>query len=178
MKGLALAVYDKDDSQWWPDYCQQPIVFMDEYNDSLPWQTLLRLMSQLPEYVPVKNSQAVYNARHLFITTHRSPEQWYKGVSEFNVQALMDRIDEWRVFECLPSGEYRNTKQTDYKNTRRLFETMAQVEPLLEEDDTVPTVSDAVPPVPARKRTFFETLDAYDALMPERVAARRSLHDE
>ena len=144
MKGLACAVYTKDTSEWWPGYRQQPVVFFDEYNDWFPWHHLLRLMSQLPETVPVKNSQAEYNARHLFITTHRSPDTWYKNVQGFDLSALMDRVDEWRVFEKTDAGEYLNTLQKNYRNETRLFETIDDLEPLVEDDqDTTRCVFDS-----------------------------------
>lgn len=135
MKGLNMAVYTKDVSEWWPNYRQQPIVFMDEYNDWFAWDQMLRLMSQLPETVPVKNSQAIFNARYLFITTHRDPTTWYNGVSGYDRQALLDRIDEWRVFTKRGSGQYVNELKRDYKDTSRRFLSMDEVEPITEEDE-------------------------------------------
>lgn len=185
MKGLApMAIYDKDDTQWWPDYVQQPIVFMDDYADTLPWQTLLRLMSQLPDYVPVKNSQAVFNARHLFITTHREPTEWYKGVSEFNVQALLDRIDEWISFEYnADTSSYSRKKRSGYKTGRRLFETLAAVEPLLDEDEEedgggqTPTETTSCSSASTGTDSAVSmTVPAGDGLMPERIIGRKPIH--
>lgn len=134
MKGLNMAVYTKDTSEWWPNYRQQPIVFMDEYNDWFTWDQLLRLMSQLPETVPVKNSEAIFNARYLFITTHRDPHTWYRGVNGYDRQALLDRIDEWRVFTKDCKGVYSNKEQFGYKDVSRRFLSMDDVEPITEEE--------------------------------------------
>lgn len=184
MKGLGLAVYTKDTSEWWPNYRQQPVVFMDEYNDWFEWDQLLRLMSQLPETVPVKNSQAVFNARYLFITTHRDPNTWYSGVPGYDKQALLDRIDEWRVFEKRGPNEYRSELKRNYKDESRRFLSMDEVEPILEEDEEVGEQGDseAVRDVEnrvnqevhssttSRKRSAFAALMGVDELELPRAA--------
>jgi adenylate kinase family enzyme len=134
IKGLEMSVYTKDTSEWWPGYCQQPVVLFDEYNDWFSWDQMLRLMSQLPETVPIKNSEANFNAKYLFITTHRSPETWYAGVPGYDRAALMDRIDEWRVFRKDTQGFYTNELQVNYKDTSRRFQTIDEVDALTEED--------------------------------------------
>jgi hypothetical protein len=167
MKAIGSAVYTKDTSEWWPEYRQQPIVFMDEYNDWLSWDQLLRLMSQLPETVPVKNSQATFNARYLFVTTHRPPSEWYKNAPGFELSALLDRIDEWRTFEKTADGQYKNKLQIAFKaNDSRDFETMADLSPLSSEDE---------------KKKDQQELEREQELVRERfnkkISGRKRLHE-
>ena len=138
VKTLGLPSYYKDTSKWWPGYCQQPVVVLDEYNDWFEWGELLMLMSQLPHTVSVKHGEAVYNARHLIITTSRHPETWYDGQRGFERKALMDRVDFWTMLyrpgETMRDGTladgYVQKKMVNYRDERRKFETLDDVEPL------------------------------------------------
>jgi RNA helicase len=159
MKGLSRngreddEIYYKDTTaRYWPDYKGQRIVLMDDFVDDdlgtyLTWQSLFALASQLPTMIEVSPSVWIpFVSEHLFICSPLHVSQWYRGERRgYDVRSLYSRIDEFRTFERVATGEYRSQTELNRCRDERGeggFQTIGDVIPLIVEDETPIEVRD------------------------------------
>jgi len=98
-EGMALSpdrdlFYKMGGNSWWCGYDSNPVVIIDDYRrDLCPFHELLRLMDKYPCSVQVKGATVQFFARHLFITTPKSPRDTWEGRSDEDIQQLLRRIE-------------------------------------------------------------------------------------
>lgn len=88
-----LDAYPKDpNSKFWDGYRGQSVVVIDEFRGVLGISHLLRWLDRYPVLVEVKGSSVVFKATTIYITANLHPSEWYPGLDQFTVEALLRRL--------------------------------------------------------------------------------------
>lgn len=89
--GLA---FDKPSGPWWNGYSNQRVVFFDDYDGTVPLDTLLQLLDGygFGMTLPTKGSVATNKARVFFFTSNKPLEAWYPEATQEQVNALKKRF--------------------------------------------------------------------------------------
>lgn len=66
-------------NQWWDGYDQDAVIILDDFDRSMDFRYLLRLLDRHPFTGEVKGGTIKINSPTIFITCDRSPEQLYSG---------------------------------------------------------------------------------------------------
>nr|WAE43208.1 MAG: replication associated protein [Cressdnaviricota sp.] len=89
----SLQAYPKDPrSKFWDGYRGQENVVLDEFRGGIDISHVLRWFDRYPVVVEVKGSSTVLCARRIWITSNIHPREWYPGLDESTVQALLRRL--------------------------------------------------------------------------------------
>lgn len=78
---------------WFDGYNGTDAVLFDDFYGWVPFHHLLTLLDAYPTQVQIKGGFQNWNPKEIFITSNRSPEQWYKD-ENLEQRALMRRITE------------------------------------------------------------------------------------
>ncbi len=67
---------------WWPNYCGEETVIIDEFANQFKYHTMLRLLDRYPFDLQEKggNMQLCATTKRIVFTTNIHPNQWYSGV--------------------------------------------------------------------------------------------------
>lgn len=77
---------------WFDGYNGTDSVLFDDFYGWIPFHHLLTLLDAYPTQVQVKGGFVNWNPKEIFITSNRSPDQWYKD-DNLDQRALMRRIE-------------------------------------------------------------------------------------
>lgn len=101
---LAPGAYWKPgSSKWWDGYDGEADVIIDDYRrDLCTFSELLRLFDRYPHVVECKGGSRQFVARRIFVTTPRCPRETWAGRTEEDLNQLMRRITEIRMFGEVP----------------------------------------------------------------------------
>lgn len=72
-------VYLKDGTSWWDGYNQQDVILMDDFDNSIPYRTLLRILDRYNEQGQIKGGYVPINSPYIFITCEHPPEYFWSG---------------------------------------------------------------------------------------------------
>lgn len=87
------SIYIHPGENWFDGYNGQPVVLFDDFNGSeFKLSYLLKLLDRYPMRVPVKGDYVNWIPKHIFITSNKSPDEWYPCAYEEHKNALMRRI--------------------------------------------------------------------------------------
>lgn len=87
------AIYVHPGEQWFDGYTGQSVVLFDDFNGSeFKLSYLLKLLDRYPMRVPIKGNYVNWIPKHIFITSNKSPEEWYPCAHEEHKNALLRRI--------------------------------------------------------------------------------------
>ena len=76
---------------WFDGYESQPILLLDDFYGSIKYHTLLNYLDRYPVRLPVKGSHS-YAAWHtVYITSNKSPDEWYLKANGLGTTAALDR---------------------------------------------------------------------------------------
>lgn len=79
-------------SQPWVDgYDAHPIVLLDDFEDQVPYRTLLQMIDGYPMQMPVKGAFVNFAPRFLVITSNINPEDWYLAWAQTTTHAQTAR---------------------------------------------------------------------------------------
>ena len=104
MQELCPRGYWKQNSQWWCGYepSEHPDVIIDDYRlDFCKFSELLRLFDKYPLTVQNKGGNIIFNARRIFISSPKSPQDAWVNRTEEDLQQLLRRIEV--IVEFTPS---------------------------------------------------------------------------
>jgi len=89
--GLA---YDKPSGPWWNGYTDQSVIFFDDYDGTIPIDTLLQLLDGYGYgmNLPTKGSVVTNKCRRFFFTSNKPLEAWYPNATGEQVEALKRRF--------------------------------------------------------------------------------------
>lgn len=76
--------------KWFDPYRGEKGVVLDDFDGSAPLPLLLRVFDRYPLRVPIKGGFVEFQARYIWVTSNRSPEELYG--SDFQYDALMRRL--------------------------------------------------------------------------------------
>ena len=81
--------YVKDGTPWWDNYTQQEAIIIDDFDNSIPYRTLLRILDRYVYQGQVKGSYVQINSPFIYITCEHPPEYYWQGNE---LQQVMRRI--------------------------------------------------------------------------------------
>lgn len=88
-----LEAYPKDPrSKFWCGYRNQEHVVIDEFRGGIEISHMLRWLDRYPVIVEIKGGSTVLKARKIWITSNINPKEWYPGLDESTLNALLRRI--------------------------------------------------------------------------------------
>lgn len=76
--------------KWFDPYRGERGIVLDDFDGSAPLPLLLRVFDRYPLRVPIKGGFMEFVARYVFVTSNKSPEDFYG--SDFQYDALMRRL--------------------------------------------------------------------------------------
>lgn len=72
-------VYMKDGTSWWDGYSQQEAILIDDFDNNIPYRTLLRILDRYRYQGQVKGGYVNINSPHIYITCEHPPEHYWQG---------------------------------------------------------------------------------------------------
>lgn len=87
------SAYPKDpNTKFWDGYRGHETVVMDEYRGLISISNLLRWFDRYPVLVEIKGSATVLSAKRIYLTSNLNPREWYPGLDELTLNALLRRL--------------------------------------------------------------------------------------
>ncbi len=79
---------------WWPNYCGEETVIIDEFANQFKYHTMLRLLDRYPFDLQEKgnNMQLAASTKRIVFTTNIHPNQWYSGIAHRDKRPLRRRF--------------------------------------------------------------------------------------
>jgi len=71
--------YVKDGTPWWDNYNQQDAIIIDDFDNSIPYRTLLRILDRYVYQGQVKGSYVQINSPFIYITCEHPPQHYWQG---------------------------------------------------------------------------------------------------
>lgn len=71
--------YVKDNSPWWDGYLQQEAIIIDDFDNSIPYRMLLRMLDRYIYQGQVKGSYVQVNSPYIYITCEYPPSYFWSG---------------------------------------------------------------------------------------------------
>lgn len=86
--------YPKDPrTKFWDGYQGQEHVVIDEFRGGIDVAHVLRWLDRYPVLVEIKGSSVPLVAKKIWITSNLAPSEWYPGLDEETLQALLRRLN-------------------------------------------------------------------------------------
>lgn len=99
---------------WFDGYEDQPILLLDDFYGSIKYHTLLNYLDRYPVRLPIKGTHG-YAAWHtVYITSNKSPEEWYLKSHGLGIPPALDRRITG-IYHCI--GTYEESTWTAIKGT-------------------------------------------------------------
>ncbi len=79
---------------WWPNYCGEETIIIDEFANQFKYHTMLRLLDRYPFDLQEKggNMQLCASTKRIVFTTNIHPNQWYHGIKYEDKAPLRRRL--------------------------------------------------------------------------------------
>lgn len=119
-------LFSQPQSEWWDGYNGQAGVLMEDFYGGYPYHKLLTLLDRYPLQVPYKGGFTPFLGKTIWITSNKTPRNWYCREKFEKIWELLRRIDvlEWVDYDqtrpctygddaqgaCAICGENRNCK--------------------------------------------------------------------
>ena len=72
-------VYIKDGTPWWDGYTQQEAICIDDFDNEIPYRTLLRILDRYHEQGQIKGGYVPINSPYIYITCEFPPSHFWQG---------------------------------------------------------------------------------------------------
>lgn len=72
-------VYIKDNTSWWDGYSQQEVILIDDFDNNIPYRTLLRILDRYRYQGQVKGGYVNVNSPFIYITCEFQPSHYWTG---------------------------------------------------------------------------------------------------
>ncbi|AIF71509.1 replication-associated protein [McMurdo Ice Shelf pond-associated circular DNA virus-4] len=90
-------LYEKDpNTTWWCGYKGEDVVLLDDYEGTLPWNYLLKILDRYPMRTQTKGGHVQLLATKFYLTSNLPYTEWYGRYKDY--AALTRRITEVRHF--------------------------------------------------------------------------------
>lgn len=87
------AIYTHPGGQWFDGYQGQEYALFDDFGGSeFKLSYLLKLLDRYPMKVPIKGDFVEWTPKIIYITSNKSPEQWFPNAYPEHVAAMMRRL--------------------------------------------------------------------------------------
>lgn len=71
--------YVKDGTMWWDGYTQQEAIIIDDFDNQIPYRTLLRMLDRYVYQGQVKGGYVQINSPYIYITCEHAPQYYWHG---------------------------------------------------------------------------------------------------
>jgi len=71
--------YIKDGTPWWDNYNQQEAIIIDDFDNNIPYRTLLRILDRYIYQGQVKGSYVQIDSPYIYITCEFPPDNFWSG---------------------------------------------------------------------------------------------------
>jgi len=107
IKSKGELAYIKPSGPWWDGYSDQKIVLFDDYDGTVPLDTLLQLLDGYGNTVllPIKGSHINCKARIFLFTSNKSIDEWYPKCNPEQLVALKRRFNEIKHYDGVKSED-------------------------------------------------------------------------
>lgn len=85
-------LYIKDGSKWFDGYKGKEVVLIDDYQGTMELSLFKRILDRYPARVEVKGGYVDWIPKKIYITSNRSPVEWYPTASEQDQAAILRRL--------------------------------------------------------------------------------------
>jgi len=75
----SINVFTKDNTIWWDGYSQQQVILIDDFDNTIPFRVLLRILDRYTYQGQVKGGYVQVNSPFIYITCEFSPEVYWVG---------------------------------------------------------------------------------------------------
>lgn len=86
--------YVKDNTKWWDNYMQQKAIVIDDFDNAIPFRTLLRLLDRYPYQGEVKNGYINVDSPFIYITCEFPPEHYWYGNDLAQISRRLTSVQE------------------------------------------------------------------------------------
>jgi len=86
--------YVKDNTMWWDKYKQNEAVIIDDFDNSIPFRVLLRILDRYVMPVQVKGGYTHLNSPYIYITCEFPPEYFWEGNALAQVMRRITSVEE------------------------------------------------------------------------------------
>lgn len=109
---VAPNAYWKQPSNWWDGYDGQADVVLDDYYGWLPFHELLRVLDRYEHQVQSKGGNTQLLAKRIWITSNKSPDQWYdQSKRTYYLKSLYRRLT--KLIYVDDDGEFQSCDSID-----------------------------------------------------------------
>lgn len=71
------SIYQKDNTLWWDGYNQQEAIIIDDFDNSIPYRTLLRILDRYAYQGQIKGGYVQLNSPYIYITCEFPPDSYW-----------------------------------------------------------------------------------------------------
>jgi len=86
--------YIKDNTPWWDFYTQQEAVIIDDFDNNIPFRTLLRILDRYEYLAQLKGSYIQLNSPFIYITCEYPPEHYWTGNELQQIKRRLTSVEE------------------------------------------------------------------------------------
>lgn len=87
-------IYIKDNTQWWDGYNQQQVVLIDDFDNKIPYRTLLRILDRYRYSGQVKGGYVNLNSPYIYITGEHPPSWYWQSNELAQVERRLTSVQE------------------------------------------------------------------------------------
>jgi len=87
-------VYIKDGTSWWDSYAQQEAILIDDFDNNIPYRTLLRIIDRYRYQGQVKGGYVNINSPYIYITCEFEPSHYWQGNELDQVMRRLTSVQE------------------------------------------------------------------------------------
>jgi len=86
--------YVKDNTKWWDRYNQQEAIIIDDFDNNIPFRTILRMIDRYQYLAQVKNGYVHVNSPYIYITCEYPPSHFWQGNTLDQITRRLESIIE------------------------------------------------------------------------------------
>lgn len=86
--------YIKDGTPWWDNYNQQEAIIIDDFDNNIPYRTLLRILDRYVYQGQVKGSYVQVNSPYIYITCEHPPKVFWEGNELAQIERRLTSVQE------------------------------------------------------------------------------------
>jgi len=87
-------IYIKDNTQWWDGYNNQETILIDDFDNSIPYRTLLRILDRYSYQGQVKGGYVHINSPNIYITCEFPPQFYWTDNSLAQILRRLTSVEE------------------------------------------------------------------------------------
>lgn len=85
--------YVKDGTMWWDNYKQEEAIIIDDFDNQIPYRTLLRMLDRYQYQGQVKGGYIQINSPYIYITCEHPPEYYWSGNELAQITRRLTSVD-------------------------------------------------------------------------------------